>query len=144
MKDINPDINIVEINKHLDEADVYNLSKEFDYIIDACDTLAIKKALISFAYSNNIKIISSMGMGKRLNPSLVKIDTIEHTINDPLAREIRKYCKNQNIRKIKVVFSTEKPLNTVGIGSCSFVPSVAGLHIASFIINDVIKIDELK
>ena len=112
-----------------------------DYLIDACDSLNTKKALISLCINNNIKFITSMGTGKRLDASKLEITTLNKTSYDPIAKILRKYVKDNHIsKKINVLFSREIPLKTDCdfIPSCSFVPSTAGLLITSFVINDLI------
>ena len=141
MQKINPKCEIKTINVFLTKDNIDVLKDDYDYIIDACDTTKTKLLLIKYAIINNIKIISSMGMGKRLNPSLVKISTLDKTYNDPLAKIMRQKVKELAIhKKIPVVFSTELPLNnSKEISSMIFVPSAAGLNIAYYIINDIIK-----
>ena len=140
-KTINPNCQINIIDTYLNQ-DNLDLLKTYDYIIDACDTIDTKVALINYAYLNNIKIISSMGTGKRINPSLLELTTLNKTYNDPLAKIMRKKLKDINIplNKVNVVSSKELPL-TKGkvLGSLMFVPSSAGLLIASFIIQDIIS-----
>lgn len=140
-KTINPNCQINIIDTYLNK-DNLDLLKTYDYIIDACDTIDTKVALINYAYLNNIKIISSMGTGKRINPSLLELTTLNKTYNDPLAKIMRKKLKDINIplNKVNVVSSKELPL-TKGkvLGSLMFVPSSAGLLIASFIIQDIIS-----
>ncbi len=141
LKDINPYININLINEFLNEDNLDKL-KTYDYIIDACDTVKTKVLLINYATKNNIPIISCMGTGKRLDPTKLKITTLDKTYNDPLAKVMRKEINNINIplKKVKVVFSIELPINhEKTIGSMMFVPSSAGLLISSSIIQDIIN-----
>ena len=138
---INPACQINIINTFLNQ-DNLNILSHYDYIIDACDTVKTKALLINYAYQNNIKIISCMGTGKRLDPTCLKITSLDKTYNDPLAKVMRKEVKNLNIplKKVKVVFSTELPKNNEKtIGSMMFVPSSAGLLISSYIIQDIIN-----
>ena len=80
-------------------------------------------------------------MGNRLDPSKICISTLNKTINDPLARIIRKRCKEENIDlDIPVVYSTELPLKKDGVYSMIITPSTAGLYIAYYIINDIINL----
>lgn len=143
IKDINPDCNVKVINKKITEENINDLfNEEIDYVIDACDTVIVKKLLIKLCLEKNIKLISSMGMGNKLNPERIKIVDIRKTCYDPLAKSLRKYVKNLNTnKKIMVVCSDEKPIvkNFKTISSNAFVPSIAGLMCTSYVINDIIK-----
>ncbi|MBP3920245.1 MAG: tRNA threonylcarbamoyladenosine dehydratase [Bacilli bacterium] len=139
---INPDINITKVTKYLTPENINEIDfKKFDYVLDACDTVNVKKEIIKICTSNNIKFISCMGTGNKMNPSLLEITDIRKTSYDPLARIIRKMVKDENITaKIPVVCSKEIPIKTNSniIGSNAFVPATAGLLMASFVINEVI------
>ncbi len=140
--DINTKIKVETLNIFLNKDNISNLQDlKIDYIIDACDTIATKVLLIQYALANKIKIISSMGTGKRLNPQELKISTLDKTYNDPLAKIMRKLIKEQGIKaKIPVVFSSELPINNEKvIASMMFVPATAGLMLAYYVINDIIK-----
>jgi tRNA A37 threonylcarbamoyladenosine dehydratase len=137
----------VIINKVCKELTLDNINeidfKDYDYVIDACDTVSIKKEVIRICARNKIKFISCMGTGNKLNPSMLEIVDIRKTSYDPLAKIIRKMVKDEKINcKVPVVCSREVPLkNDSGvIASCSFVPSVAGLLITSYIINDIVGV----
>lgn len=143
IKDINPCCQIVKICSFITSENIYELfNYDIDYVIDACDTVNTKKALIKECIKRKIKFISSMGTGNKLDPSKLEIVDIRKTSYDPLARIIRKMIKDENIKsKVMVVSSKEKPLkNSDGIiGSNAFVPATAGLLCASYVINDIIK-----
>ena len=114
----------------------------YDYIVDACDTLIVKKLLIKRAREYNIKLITVCGMGKRLDPSKVRICDIKDTSYDPLAKSLRKYVKDEKIKgKIPVVFSSEEPKKNDKnlVSSMMMVPAVAGINAAYYVINDIIK-----
>ena len=116
-------------------------ANKVDYVVDACDTIETKKELIRECSKRNIKLISSMGTGNKLDPSKLKIIDIRKTSYDPIAKILRKMVKDEKIKtKIPVICSTEQPINTNSniISSNSFVPPVAGLLITSYIINDII------
>ncbi len=114
--------------------------KEFDYIVDACDTPKTKEYLIRYAIDNNIKIISSMGTGNRLNPAKLKITTLNKTFNDPLAKKMRSILKENKYLKTSVVFSDELPIKTTKtISSIILVPMVAGNLCAYYIIKDILN-----
>ena len=145
MKNINNDINIVPLNIFLDKNNIDILDNyKIDYIIDACDTIETKIELVKYALKHNIKIISSMGTGKKIDPTKLCITTISKTFNDPLAKVIRKRLKEENITFDLPVISSSESILTKGnvIASMMFVPSVAGLYLAYYVINDLIKIKE--
>ena len=141
IKDINPDCEVVKINEYITEENVDLLFNEkIDYLVDACDTIPTKKAVIKECLKRKVKFISSMGTGNKLDPSKLEITDIRKTKYDPIAKIIRKMVKDEKINdKITVVCSSEEPIknNSKIIGSCAFVPSTAGLLCASFIINDI-------
>lgn len=134
---INAEINIKLIDKYLMPEDM-NLLDGYDYIVDACDNMEVKKAIIKYADINKLNLISSMGMGKRIDPSKIKLGDIKETSYDPLAKEIRKFCREEKIDKLKVVYSSEQPHKTKGVGTSAFVPPAAGLLMASYIVRDAI------
>ncbi|MBE6156745.1 MAG: tRNA threonylcarbamoyladenosine dehydratase [Firmicutes bacterium] len=137
---INENIKITAIEAFLDENNIKTLEKDFDYIIDACDTLNAKLELIKFASINNIKIISSMGVGNRLDANLIKITRLDKTCNDPLAKRLRKLVKENNLNnKIPVVCSEELPYKKGEVNSMITSPGIAGLLMVNYIINDIIK-----
>ena len=143
IKSINPECNINVINTKIDLDNINVLfENDVDYIIDACDTIPVKKQLIIECINRNIKLISSMGMGNKLDPTKIKITTLDKTNNDKIAKILRKFVKDNKInKKIMVVSSDERVIKTdsKSINSISFVPSVAGLLLASYVINDIIK-----
>lgn len=140
--DINPNCNVIAYDLFLDEnnlKDVFNI--KIDYVIDACDFVPVKKAMIKYCLENRIKFISSMGTGNKFDPSKLEITDIRKTINDPLARIFRKWVRDNKIKdKIMVLSSKEVPLKLSNIvASNSFVPNSAGLLITSYVIRDIIK-----
>ena len=141
-KDINPNINITTIKEFITKENIDILfNNNYDYIIDACDTITTKVLLIKEAKNRNIDIISCMGTGNRFDPSKVKIIDIAKTNNDPLSKIMRKLLKEEGIKHQKVIFSDELPIKTKDRtpGSTSLVPSVAGIYAASYIINKVLN-----
>ena len=145
------DKSIVEVKRmfvlpeNIDEIDF----NQFDYIVDAIDTVKAKLAIIKKANELNIPIISSMGAGNKLNPMGFVVADISKTEYDPLAKKIRLELRKLGIKKLKLVFSKERPVelkeqqfneNKKPIpGSNAFVPSACGLLIGSEVINDLIK-----
>jgi len=150
MKDINPEIevNTFKIFYNEETADEIDL-KNYDYIVDAVDTVTSKLLLIKKAKERNIPIISSMGTGNKFHPEMLETADIKKTSVCPLARVMRRELKALGIDNLKVVFSKEEPLQPLLTeeksnrkqipGSTAFVPSSAGLLIASEVIKDLIK-----
>ena len=140
--DINPDLLIKKYDLFVTEDNISDIDFEnYDYVVDAIDTITSKLLIIKEAYDKDIKIISAMGAGNRLDPTKFKIMDIEKTKNDPLARIMRKKLKEMNIKKLKVVCSEELPIKTSDRtpGSISFVPPVCGMVLASYVITDILK-----
>lgn len=138
---INPNINIQAINEKLNKENLKNLlNQNFDYIIDACDTLDVKFALMENSLHYSYKLISSMGTAKKTDPTKLEITTLDKTNNDPIARLLRNKVRKAHVnKKIYVVSSTEVPKQINMLGTANLVPSVAGLLCVSFIFNDIIK-----
>ena len=144
---INPDATIILHQAFYlpENADNYPLDG-YDYVIDAIDTVSAKIELAVRAEKLNIPIISSMGTGNKLDPTQFKITDIYKTSVCPLARVMRRELKLRNVKSLKVLYSDEMPIKpnceTQGKptpGSTSFVPSVAGLIIASEVVKDLIN-----
>lgn len=125
--------------------------REYAYVVDAVDTVTAKIAIIQYAKEAKVPVISSMGTGNKLNPTELEVTDIAKTSVCPLAKVMRKELKNRGITDVKVVYSKERPIvPKVALeevdpaakrrgtpGSTAFVPSVAGLIIASEIIKDL-------
>ena len=139
---------------------------QYDYIVDAIDTVKGKLALVENANAADTPIISSMGAGNKVNAAAFEVADIYETSVCPLARVMRYECRKRGIKKLKVVYSKEKPirpLEDMSIscrkhcvcppgtrkctvrrdipGSTAFVPSVAGLIIAGEVVNDLISFE---
>ena len=141
IQSINPHCNVIKIKEFIDKTNIDILfNKNIDYVIDACDTIDTKVLLIEKCKKNNIKIISCMGTGNKMNPSLLKITDISKTSYDKLAKIMRKKLKDLGINHVMVVSSDEKPYTKIdkNIPSNSFVPATAGLLLTSYIINDIV------
>lgn len=149
--DINPDIKVTAYKTfYLPETeDQFDFTK-YDYIVDAIDTVSGKIALAVNAQKAGTPIISSMGAGNKINADKFEVADIYETSVCPLARIMRTELKKRGIKKLKVVYSKEKPITPLENvqtdasakrrqtpGSCAFVPSVAGLIIAGEIIKDI-------
>ena len=143
IKDINSKCKVKTIKEFITKDNINILFKEdIDYLVDACDTIETKKSIITECINRNIKFITCMGTGNKMDPSKLKITTLDKTEYDPIAKILRKYCRDNKInKKINVLCSTERPIKTNNrvVGSTSFVPSSAGLLITSYIIKDLIK-----
>lgn len=146
--DINPSIDIEIYNVRLEKSNIDELvSERYDYVVDAIDTVSSKLDLIEKCKNLSIPIISCMGAGNKLNPTSFKVGDIYSTSVCPLAKVMRYELRERGIGDLKVVWSDEKPIKTnieekdcrkSSPGSVSFVPSVAGLIIASEVVKDLI------
>ncbi|MCM1370531.1 MAG: tRNA threonylcarbamoyladenosine dehydratase [Clostridium sp.] len=139
---INPFIEIKCYDLFLNKENIKLVFKEkIDYVIDSLDTIETKKLLIKECVSNDIKIISCMGVGNKMDPTRLKIADIRKTSYDKIAKILRKMIKDEGINvNIPVVYSEEESVKTGEvIGSNSFVPAIAGLLCSSYVINDIIK-----
>lgn len=154
--EINPKIKIKTFTKMYNDLSKEELlSKEYDYVVDAIDTISGKVSLIINCIEKGIPIISSMGAGNKLDPTKFMVADIYETKMCPLAKIIRRELKKYGIDSLKVVYSTEKPIipaiktgekignssliNNKVLGSISFVPSAAGLILSSVVVNDLIN-----
>ncbi len=117
------------------------LEHDIDFVIDACDSMKSKESLILECRKRNIPFIVSTGTGNRMDPTCLKVTTLDKTSNDPLSRILRKWSRDNHIKGITVLWSSEVPLKIEGstIGSNSFVPLCAGLIIASYVIKQLIS-----
>ena len=125
----------------------FDFSK-YDYVIDCIDTVTGKIEIVVKANREGCKVISSMGTGNKMNPTMFEVSDIYKTSVCPLAKVMRRELKNRNIKKLTVVHSKEEPINTNILsddgrkmvpGSNAFTPSVAGLIIASEVVKDLLE-----
>ena len=147
--DINPDLNIRTVKEvYSAETSDKILIENYDYVVDAIDMVTSKINLIEVCNEKGFKIVSSMGMGIKLDPTKIVVTDIYKTHTCPLAKVLRRELKNRRIKKLKVVYSTEQPIELkekimngrkVTPGSVSFVPSVGGLIIASVVVRDLLE-----
>ena len=148
--DINPEIKINTYRCfYLPETENEFDFTQYDYVVDAIDTVSGKIALVMNAEKAGVPIICSMGAGNKLDPTAFEVADIYKTSVDPLARVMRQQLKKRGIRKLKVVCSKEEPVKTEVSdealpegkrsipGSCAFVPSAVGLIIAGEVIKDL-------
>ena len=148
--DINPDAN-VEIHNEFYLADSTSdiIRDDLSYVVDCVDTIIAKIAIICKSKEIDVPVMSCMGTGNKLDPTKFEIDDIYKTSYCPLARIMKKDLKKRNIKKLKVLYSKEHPINTNDCevnqnnnkykvkGSVSFMPPVAGLMIAGEVIKDI-------
>lgn len=149
--DINPNCEVHAYKMFVDENNINNIDiSQFDYVVDAIDTVKSKIAIIKKCHDENIKIISSMGAGNKNNPMGFIISDINQTEYDPLAKAIRQKLRKINIKHLKVCYSKETPLkiinnnsvdknNKIVPGSNAFVPSSCGLLIAKTVFFDLME-----
>ena len=150
--DINPEININSIDRYIEDSEMEKLilSDNFDYVIDAIDTLSPKIHLIKSCMENKIPLVSSMGAGAKIDPSKVTISDISKSYNDRLAFVVRKTLRKHKIYKgFKVVFSSESVKKEAVIsvddeknkrstvGSISYLPAIFGIFCASHVIRSL-------
>ena len=149
MRDINPD---VVINEHKvfylpENADDFDLN-QYDYVVDAVDTVAAKIELAVRCEQLNVPLIAAMGAGNKLDPSKLQIADVYKTSVCPLARAMRTTLRKKGVKHLTVAYSTEEPLRPVEAidnggmrkdvpGSMAFVPSAMGLLIASHVVRQI-------
>ena len=157
MLDINPeaDIRIYPLFFLPENADLFPF-REYDYVVDAVDTVTAKIELILRAQKEGIPVISSMGAGNKLDAGAFRVADIYETSVCPLARVMRRELKKRNVEKLKVVYSEEPPRKPLGTayeddpdqslrgrkaipGSTAFAPAAAGLMIAGEIVKELIS-----
>lgn len=159
-KDINENCNIKCYKQfYLNNDDKTFNFEEYDYVIDAIDTVSGKISLIMECQKVNTPIISSMGTGNKIDPTMLCISDIYKTSVCPLAKVMRHELKKRGVKRLKVIYSKELPrkidnsiIDEVSLNgsrrsipaSCSFVPSCAGLIIASEVIKDLLYGEDKK
>ena len=148
--EINPDA-IVEVYKEffLPGSNNKIITKELSYVVDCVDTVSAKLEIVSICNAIGVPVISSMGTGNKLDPSRFEITDISKTSVCPLAKVVRKELRNRGIKKLKVIYSKEDPIEATTKekidpntkkripASISFVPSVAGLMLAGEVIREI-------
>lgn len=148
---LNAKVNTYQVFYNGETADSFDFS-EYDYVVDAIDTVTGKLLIIENAEKSGVQVISSMGTGNKLDPTRFEVTDIYKTSVCPLARVMRRELKARGIKKLKVVYSKEEPVSLkisaesevekkgsgTAPGSVSFVPSVAGFIIAGEVIKDLI------
>lgn len=152
-RDINPELDVRVVNEYLKDKQIIELldADQYDYVVDAIDTLTPKVLLIQNAYQRNIPIVSSMGAGGKFDPQQIKSADISKSYNCNLARMLRKRLYKLGIRKgIQVVFSPEdvdkkrvrieeSRNKKSAVGTISYMPPLFGCHIASVVLRNLLK-----
>jgi len=152
--DINPDCVVHPLQARYDKETGDALFADYDYVVDAIDLVACKVDLICRCLDRGIPIISALGTGNKLDPSLLRVTDLSKTAGCPLARVMRRELGRLGIKHLKVVFSPEEPAPTVQLeapppgrrsvpASVSWVPSVAGLMMGGAVVMDLVK-DEME
>ena len=141
IKSINPLCIVEKHDLFLDQDTIKDIDLDnIDFIIDCCDSINTKKLLMKYSNINNCNFISCMGTANKMDPKKLEITKLQKTINDPIARILRKYAKEEHLKDIDVLSSIEVPKKNGNIlASNSFVPASAGLLIASYVIKKLIK-----
>ena len=135
---INPNCQITANSKKIEAQNISRLEvSSFDYVIDACDDINVKVALILECRKKMVPIISCMGTGNRIYPECLEIGKLKDTQNDPLARKLRSTLRkiDPESLNVMVVYSRELPLKTEFLGTVCSVPMVAGALLSSYVIN---------
>lgn len=149
LKDINKNLIIKKYKCFFlpETSDTFDF-REYDYVVDAIDTVTGKIELILKAKEAGVPIISAMGAGNKLDPTAFQVSDIYKTSVCPLARVMRRELKKRGVEKLKVVYSKEEPIKPqfeegeeVVPGSISFVPPVVGLIIAGEVVKDLIRVE---
>lgn len=148
LKQINPNVRVYEHPVFVTPEVIENFDfSKFDYVVDAIDNVTAKIAVCKKARESDIPVISAMGAGNKLDPTLFEIAPIEKTSVCPLARVMRLELKKRNVTGVKAAFSKEPAIKNNNTekspASIAFVPSAMGLIIAGEVIKDVIKNKEL-
>lgn len=143
LMDINPNLNLKVYADKLtvENIDKFNL-KDYDYVVDCIDDLPAKQNLIKHCYNNNINIIVSCGAGNRYqNLPKFEVSDIKKTSYDKLAKLIRKFCADENIKKLNVVYTTEPPIkhDSNTIASVVYYPVAMACILVSFVVNELLN-----
>lgn len=145
---INPQCEVTALNMFFLPENATEIDfTQYDYIVDAIDTVSAKLELAKISQKLGVPMISSMGTGNKLHPEMLEISDIYKTSVCPLARAMRNLCKKNGIKKLRVVYSKEEPKSEIKVvdnnkavpASSAFVPCAAGILIASAVVNDIIK-----
>lgn len=141
IKTISPTCEIVKIKEKITPDTIQLLFQEkVDFYVDACDTKEVKCEFLKRCLTEKYPFIMSMGTANKLDATLLEITDLSKTCYDPLAKYLRKYVKEHHLKgKVPVISSKEEVKKCDGLGSVSYVPSVAGLLITNYIVQEVLK-----
>jgi tRNA A37 threonylcarbamoyladenosine dehydratase len=151
LRDINPLLDLRVIHEFLTPEVVKTfITKEFDYVFDCIDSIQPKQYIIVACKQQDVRVISSMGAGGRVDPSLVRVADISETFNCPFAQQVRKGLKRKGVRRgVTVVFSSELVDRSTMMlsdgsrfkksfyGTSSYIPALFGIHMASVVVREV-------
>ena len=150
LKSLNPNVNVIKFKKfYLPEESDFIDFKDYDYVIDAIDTVKAKLDIIEKCINQNVKVITALGCGNKMNPAMLEVTDLAKTSYDPLAKVLRRELSKKGIKHVKVVYSKESPIEPAHKellederrnvpASSPFVPPVAGIIIASEVIKDLL------
>ena len=137
--DISPTLKLNAVNQFYLPDDPVSIPEDCTFVADAIDTISAKIHLACVCSEKNIPLISCMGMGNRLNPTMIKIGDLFDTSGCPLSRVMRRELRKRDIKKLRCIYSVESPKIQRVPGSVSYVPSTAGLFMAYDIVNHIIS-----
>ena len=165
INDINPKCNVIKERKLLYEENINEFFEghNISFVLDAIDMMRSKISLIEYCINNNLNIISSMGFGNKMFPELIEVCDLYETKVCPMARTLRRILSRKGIKKLPVVFSSEKAMipdkslrykdeqkteyfdnielpPKITPGSNSFVPTTAGIIMASYVVREILGI----
>ncbi len=155
--DINPRARVVPLQHFVTAHNTAALLDVFagrlDYVVDAIDAVSAKLAVAEYAYAHNLPLISSMGAGNKLHPESLRIADISETVNCPLSRVMRKEARKRGIRRLRVIYSCERPVKVPvregasrsersNLGTASFMPPIMGQMIAGHVIRELAGLEE--
>lgn len=136
--DINPDAQISIVDRNWTIDDNFILDGDYDYVVDAIDSVPEKIQLIHMCKSNSINIVSAMGAGCRHHGNMFEVTDIFKTFNDPLAKKIRRLLKEKGVQSLDVVYSKEKPQKAIGtIGSAMYAVGASGLMLCEHVVEQL-------
>ena len=150
LKSINPNVEVIKYKRFYlpEESDFINFI-DYDYVIDAIDTVKAKIDIIEKCTKLNVKVITALGCGNKMNPTMLEVNDLSKTSYDPLAKVLRRELGKREIKHVKVVYSKESPIEPADKellvddkknipASSPFVPPVAGIIIASEVVKDLL------
>ena len=149
--DINPDIEVTALCEFMlpENLETFFEGRQIDYVIDAIDTVTAKLALAEYAYSHDVRLVSSMGAANKMQPECLSFADITKTVNCPLCKVIRKECRLRGIKHLRVLYSNEVPQKIESIpgaprsarsnlGTISYMPAIMGMMLASDVVRSIL------